>query len=240
MPNNIFKSNFSRQTKLKITVIAAVILLVVIYTFWDVCTHGPLTSLLSNKDAIIAWVNSHGILGPLFFIGLQILQTVLAPIPGNVVGGVGGFLFSWWGILWTTIGTAIGGFIVFWLSRKLGRPLVEKIVKKDALDKFDFLLSDNTSFLFFIIFLIPGLPDDIVCYLAGLTNISIKKLTALFVIGRLPAIVVTNYIGSGIGEANLAPVIVVSIIVAIILALILWQREKIINYLKNISKNKHK
>ena len=239
MQNNIFKKRITSKTKLKIIAVVAVILLIVIYVIWDLLNNGPLTSFLNNKDAIISWVEGHGFLGPLAFIFLQVLQIVLAPIPGQIVGGVGGFLFSWWGVLWTCIGTAIGGFIVFWLSRKFGRPLVEKIVKKDSLDKFDFIFSNNTSFILFVIFLIPGLPDDIICYLAGLTNISLKKLVTLFVIGRLPAIIIINYLGSGIGEENLAPVVVISVIVAIVLALIVWQREKIIGFLKKLQQNKH-
>ena len=231
--------SITSKTKLKIIAVVAVILLIAIYVIWDLLNNGPLTSFLNNKDAIISWVEGHGFLGPLAFIFLQVLQIVLAPIPGQIVGGVGGFLFSWWGVLWTCIGTAIGGFIVFWLSRKFGRPLVEKIVKKDSLDKFDFIFSNNTSFILFVIFLIPGLPDDIICYLAGLTKISLKKLVALFVVGRLPAIIITNYLGFGIGEENLTPVIVISIIIAIVLALIVWQREKIINFLKKLQQNKH-
>ena len=201
MQNNIFKKRITSKTKLKIIAVVAVILLIAIYVIWDLLNNGPLTSFLNNKDAIISWVEGHGFLGPLAFIFLQVLQIVLAPIPGQIVGGVGGFLFSWWGVLWTCIGTAIGGFIVFWLSRKFGRPLVEKIVKKDSLDKFDFIFSNNTSFILFVIFLIPGLPDDIICYLAGLTKISLKKLVALFVVGRLPAIIITNYLGFGIGDS---------------------------------------
>ena len=239
MQNNIFKKRITSKTKLKIIAVVAVILLIAIYVIWDLLNNGPLTSFLNNKDTIISWVEGHGFLGPLAFIFLQVLQIVLAPIPGQIVGGVGGFLFSWWGVLWTCIGTAIGGFIVFWLSRKFGRPLVEKIVKKDSLDKFDFIFSNNTSFILFVIFLIPGLPDDIICYLAGLTNISLKKLVTLFVIGRLPAIIIINYLGSGIGEENLAPVVVISVIVAIVLALIVWQREKIIGFLKKLQQNKH-
>ena len=239
MQNNIFKKRITSKTKLKIIAVVAVILLIAIYVIWDLLNNGPLTSFLNNKDTIISWVEGHGFLGPLAFIFLQVLQIVLAPIPGQIVGGVGGFLFSWWGVLWTCIGTAIGGFIVFWLSRKFGRPLVEKIVKKDSLDKFDFIFNNNTSFILFVIFLIPGLPDDIICYLAGLTKISLKKLVALFVVGRLPAIIITNYLGFGIGEENLTPVIVISIIIAIVLALIVWQREKIINFLKKLQQNKH-
>lgn len=237
MPNNIFKTRLSRATKIKIAVTAAVILAIIGYVVWDVVAGGPLTSLLSNKDAIVAWVSSHGILGPLAFVFLQILQTILAPIPGNVVGGVGGFIFGWWGILWTLIGSAIGFFIVFWLSRKFGRPLVEKLVKKESLDKFDFIAGRDAPFILFMIFLIPGLPDDVVCYLAGLTEVPIRKLMVLVLLGRLPAIVMTNYIGSGLGEESLAPVIVATVATVIIIAVVLWKKDQIMSYLRSKSQS---
>lgn len=236
MPNNsIFKNRISQNTKLKISIIVAIVLAIIIYVFWDVLAGGPITTFLSNKEAIILWINQHGILAPFAFILLDILQAVLAPIPGQVVGGVGGFLFGWWGILWTVIGTGLGAVLVFWLSRRFGRPLVEKLIKKENLDKFDFVMGKNAPFILFLFFLIPATPDDLICYIGGLTEISIKKLTALFILGRLPSTVVVNYIGSGLGEENLMPVLVVTLLTVIILALALWKKDQIINYLKKIA-----
>ena len=76
---------------------------------------------------------------------------VIAPIPGQVITATGGYLFGWWGILWTLIGTAIGGFIVFWLARKFGRPLIEKFFKKSSISKFEFIFNKNATFIIFII-----------------------------------------------------------------------------------------
>lgn len=195
---------------------------------------GSIESFFSDTDAIISFVQSLGPLGPLSYILLQIFQTVVAPIPGNLVGSIGGFLFGWWGVLWTTIGACIGAIIVFWISRKVGRRIIEKFIKKPTLDKFDFLLRGNRApLLIFLIYLIPGLPDDTVCYIAGLTKVPIKTLVVLFVIGRLPAVVVNNYIGMGLGDGNFTLVFILVAISAVLVLLIYWKQDVIINWLKH-------
>lgn len=205
----------------------------VAYVIWDVVTDGPLTRLFSNRDRLIEMVKSIGPFGPLLYILLQITQTILAPIPGNVVGGIGGFLFGWWGILWTTIGSCLGAWGVFCVSRKFGRKFAEKVVKKPALIKMDFILRNKrASLILFMIYLIPGLPDDIVCYVAGLTKVPIKKLILLFAVGRLPSVIVTNYIGMGLGDGDWTMVIIVSIIAVLIFVVAYLKKDAIMNFLK--------
>jgi uncharacterized membrane protein YdjX (TVP38/TMEM64 family) len=227
---SIFKQRLSKKTKLQIAAVAAVILVIILYIVWDIATNGPLTYILTNKDEVVDWVRALGVFGPLAFMLLQALQTIVAPIPGNVTGAVGGFLFGWWGVLWTTIGAALGFFVVFWLSRKFGRTLVEKIVKKEMLDKFDHLTRVRGTFVFFLIFLIPGLPDDVVAYVAGLTSIPIKRLMVMAVVGRLPAVVVTNMLGAGLGEDDIRPVLVIVLITVMVLAAIAIKRSVIMDW----------
>ena len=191
-------------------------------------------TLLSSHDQIVELVRSFGPFAPLLYMALQITQTVVAPIPGQIVGSVGGFLFGPWGILWTTIGSLIGCWIVFLLSRRFGRPLLEKIFKKSVVAKFDFILeAKSASLILFAIFLLPGFPDDVVCYLAGLTKLSIKRLMILVTLGRLPTVVLTNYIGAGISD-NLVMVGIASLLGVIVLGIGIWQRERIMALLKKL------
>lgn len=229
----IFKQNASKKTWAKILIVSAVVFLFSGYFLWDIVTKGPLTAFLGNREAVVSAMQKMGIFAPLLYFLLQILQTVFAPIPGQVVGGVGGFLFGWWGIPLTIIGSTIGYIIVILLARKFGRPLLEKIFKKESIAKFDFALGDNAAIILFLIFLLPGFPDDMVGYMAGLTDIPFKKLLVLITIGRFPTIVVTNYIGMGLGRDNFLPVIIASVAVVIFLGIIAWQREKILKLLKN-------
>ena len=229
MAQPLFKKNISTKLKIEIALVVLVIVVICGYIAWDIIAGGPLTQLFDNREEMIAFVGSLGPLGPLAYMGLQILQTVVAPIPGNVVGAIGGLLFGWWGILWTTIGATIGAALVFWVSRRFGRTLVEKVVKKESLDKFDFIIGKRASFVLLLIFLIPGLPDDIVCYIAGLTDVPIKKLILIFVVGRIPAVVGNNMIGTGLGDGNIGLVVGLIIFGTVICAILYKQQENIMH-----------
>lgn len=232
LKDQIFKKRISRKLKIQASIFGLLALALVLYLVWDFSFAGPLASALSNKEKIISAVQSSGIFAPMIYILVQIIQTVVAPIPGQIASGVGGFLFGWWGVLWTIIGSGIGFWIVFSISRRFGRPFVEKVVKKELLDKFDFVSGRHASTILFLIFLIPGLPDDAVCYIAGLTDVPIKKLMFLIIVGHFPSIVVTNYIGSGLGEKDLTPVIIISLFIVLLLIFAFLQKDKIMKFLK--------
>ena len=237
---SIFKKKLSRKTKVQLAVVAVAVLAVVAYIIWDVIYGGPITYVLTNKDEVVAFVQSLGLLGPLAFVVLQAVQTIIAPIPGNVTGAVGGFLFGGWGILWTMIGSAIGFYVIFLIARKFGRKLVEKIIKKESLDKFDYLANQSGSLVFFLIFLIPGLPDDIIGYVAGLTSIPIKQLMVMVIIGRIPATVATNMLGAGIGEADIRPVLVLAVLSAVVLIALFMKKKAIMDWVNKRGKKKGK
>lgn len=227
------RKKLSFGTKLKFILFGLCGAALIIYLIWDIVFRGPLMSLLSNRDQLVESVRSFGVFAPLLYILLQTIQTVAAPIPGQIVGSVGGFIFGPWGILWTVIGSLIGCLIVFKIARRFGRPLLEKIFKKSAIEKFDFIIdAKGASLILFAIFLLPGFPDDIVCYIAGLTKLPIPRLMLLVGLGRLPTIILTNYLGAGLGGDHLWLVALASVISVAILGLVIWKREWIIKLMK--------
>ena len=228
----ILKKNIKPSTWVKLILITLGVLLLCAYIFWDLATSGPIFSRFGNREWVTAKLESLGPAAPLLFVMLTVVQTVVAPIPGQVVGGIGGFIFGWWGILWSLIGGTIGYVIVILLARKFGRPLLEKIFKKEAIDKFDFALGERSAIIFFLIFLLPGFPDDMIGYMAGLTDIPLGKLLVLVTLGRLPSVIIMNYVGMGIGQENLVPVAIVTGIAVFILAIFVWKREQIIKKFK--------
>lgn len=228
----LFKKRISRRTWIKVIIVTIAVAVLIGYLAWDVIAKGPLMTLLTNRDKLVDAVNSWGPFAPLLYILLQVLQTVVAPIPGQIVGSIGGFLFGGWGILWTSIGTLIGCWIVFKIARHFGRPLLEKLFKKSAIDKFDFIINaKSASLILFAIFLLPGFPDDVICYIAGLTRLSIKRLMTIVILGRFPVIVFTNYIGAEVGT-NITMVLLVALAGVIVLGIGVWQRERIMALLK--------
>ena len=187
---------------------------------------------LMNSETIIQFVQSAGPLGPLAYILVQILQTIIAPIPGNLVGTVGGFLFGVWGILWTTIGSAIGVLIVFILAKKYGRRIILKLLRRKDLGKFDEVPEERAGLIFFLFFLIPGLPDDLISYAAGLSKVSIPKLMLLWIVGRMPAVVMTNFIGMGLEEGDYRKTIILIGVSGIIVVLVALKNKEIVSFVE--------
>ncbi len=132
-------------------------------------------------------VERFGVFAPIAFIGLQILQVVFAPIPGQVLALAGGYAFGpVLGTVYSLIGATIGSAIAFSLSRHFGRPAVERLIHPETLAAFDAFLADHGRLAVFLVFLLPGLPDDTLCFAGGLTSLPLRELVALSFIGRIP------------------------------------------------------
>ena len=135
------------------------------------------------------------------FILVQILQVVIAPIPGQAAAFAGGFIFGFWkGWFLTTLGLVIGSLIAMSLARLLGISLVRKIVPDSIIQRFDTVISDGGYMTFFMIFLLPALPDDAVCFLAGLTKLKLLPLSLVCLLGRAPGMAVLSLTGAGFAD----------------------------------------
>ncbi len=151
---------------------------------------------LGDPRAVRTWVRSFDTLAPVAFVALQATQVVVAPIPGQVLGFAGGYLFgATAGTALSLAGATIGSVVVFVAARRLGRPFVEDVLDPGVLSTFDDLVDRGGPLVLFVVFLLPGLPDDAICLLAGLTTIPIWQLTAVSLVGRLPGYYLTAYAG---------------------------------------------
>ncbi|MDI6744293.1 MAG: TVP38/TMEM64 family protein [Thermodesulfovibrionales bacterium] len=143
------------------------------------------------------FLNSLGFLSFIGFIFLQVIQVVAAPIPGEVTGFIGGYLYGIvLGIGLSTIGLTIGSYVAFSLSRFLGRPFVEKFIKKKTMERYDYLLHHKGAFLVFLLFLIPGFPKDSLCYILGLGHLTTKEFLVISTVGRFAGTVLLTLGGS--------------------------------------------
>lgn len=210
-------------------VIATLIVLAVI--FWQ-----PLYELVSDQARIEQLVESSGFWGPIVFILLQATQVIIAPIPGQVTGFVGGYLFGWaLGTVYAMIGSAIGFIIVFWLSRKLGRPFIEYFFNKESIAKFDYLARSKGVFILFLIFLIPAFPDDLICYIAGLSSIPMRILVLISFLGRFPTTLLMCLAGAGLAQSNEKLLIIISLIMLLALGLAYWKRKDLEGWVRKRS-----
>jgi membrane protein YqaA with SNARE-associated domain len=126
-----------------------------------------------------------------------------------------------WNGLWLSMaGLTIGSCLALLLGRGIGEHIVRRLVPRAVLAKFDFLIDQGSLWSFFMLFLLPALPDDAICLIAGLTRLPIWKLMLVCVLGRLPGMAVLSFVGAHAGS-NLAAANVV-IAVTTILAAVLW------------------
>jgi uncharacterized membrane protein YdjX (TVP38/TMEM64 family) len=197
----------------------------IVVTFLIVNSNINLLSLFSknNIGKMKDYVLSFGALAPVIFILLQILQSVIAPIPGVVLVIVGGVIWGpYLGGLLSIIGCFFGSIMCFILSRTLGRPFVEKFVRKSDVDLIDRFLIKYGFWAILIMRLIPVLPFDTISYGLGLTKTDIRKFATATLIGMIPGNFIYSYLGFSMFEGKAwFFVAVLSIIIILISASVL-------------------
>jgi uncharacterized membrane protein YdjX (TVP38/TMEM64 family) len=196
----------------------------------------PYASSFDDPEKIKQLVADAGPMGPVVFMGMQLLQVLIAPIPGQVTGFVGGFLFGTvLGTVYSTIGATIGFTLIFILARKLGRPFVEYFVDKKTLKRFDYIAETKGVLVLFLIFLLPIFPDDLICYIAGLTSIKIRTLILVSIAGRVPGFIALSYAGTQAAESNFMFVAAYTAVVLVALAIGYWQRERLEKFVRRFA-----
>ena len=166
---------------IKIAILLSLIALCVFLFF-----HYNLSAFFLSRKKIIEFVNSFGPLSVVIFIGLQILQVIVAPIPGEVNGFIGGYLYGpVLGTVYSTIGLTIGSWMAFSLARWLGLPFVEKVLDPKILRKYDHFMEHRGTLITFILFLIPGFPKDALSYIIGLSHMKTTTFLLICMGGRL-------------------------------------------------------
>jgi len=199
--------------------------------------HDLVAYYFRNPAALKRALLDKGASAPWFFILAQVLQVIFAPIPGQVVALAGGFVFGFWrGWLLTTLGLTIGSAIAMALARVFGYKLVRKIVPERIIKQFDSVVTNGGYMTFFMIFLLPALPDDAVCFLAGLTKLKLWRLSLDCLFGRAPGMIVLCLVGAGLAEGLTMWVqVLFAVMMAISFVLwIFWEviEEKIYAYLR--------
>ena len=132
----------------------------------------------------------------LAFFGVQLISVILAPIPSNITAAVGGVLFGTvQSFLLTWAAVVIGSMTVFVLARVLGQRFVQNFVGKKISDKYLDLIRRKRDTFLLLAFLFPFFPDDIICILAGLTDVSWKRFLVLCLVARPWGLLVASAVG---------------------------------------------
>ena len=195
--------NITRKTQ-KILCIAAIIVAVAVSALVFVFVGIPVIRFISEPEKFLAWVEARGIGGKLAFVGVVILQVIVALIPGEPFEIAAGYAFgSVEGTVLCIVAAAIGSVCVFLLVRQFGEKLAEVFFPQKKLSDLRFLKSSpRRDFLFLVIFTVPGTPKDLLCYFAGLTDIRFPVWLLICSFGRIPSIITSTIGGDALGTQN--------------------------------------
>lgn len=170
--------------------IALFVLYVVKITgFWD---------KIDSVDSLREYVSGFGGFAVAIFIVIQFLQVVVLPIPGFITVSVGVLLFgAFKGAFYSVIGILSASIVAFFIGRVFGYKVAGWLVGKENLDKGLKMVKGKDKIILTFMFLFPFFPDDVLCFVAGLSSMSVPYYLVMITVTRIVNISVSSYSVNG-------------------------------------------
>lgn len=198
------EKNTCSSKKKKLLGIIAIAVFILFFLFIFIFVGNPLLHFLNDPERFRQWVDNAGIWGRLCFIGMVVLQVVVAIIPGEPFEIGAGYAFGFWeGTALSLIGIAIGSMLIFLFVRRWGVKVIEIFFSREKIRSLRFLQNQKrVEWFVFLIMLIPGTPKDLLSYFVGLTDMKLSAWLMIAVLARLPSLVSSTLGGDALGEKN--------------------------------------
>lgn len=225
---------FIKKQKIKLLLIPLIIAAIVLMVQY----YSKIVLVFKDIESIKGIILGYGNYSFIIYIALQIVQIVIFFIPGDIMQISAGFIFGpIRGFLLSFLGICLGTSVVFFISRKLGKPFVNKIVsEKDTwiihkLEKFkEHPMKDKKlKKIVFFTYLIPGIPKDILGYICGVSEIKYKDFIIYSSIARIPALFVSSFFGHKLSFDNWKLLAIIAIISGIVIVISIIAGKKIIS-----------
>jgi len=200
-------TRFLKSRIFYLLLILAGVAAVLLYALQQDNLFGRTVSYLQNsrqhgeqlRDLILA----KGDFAPLIFISIQALQVLIAPIPGEASGILGGYLFGALPALaYSSIGLTIGSMLAFMIGRLLSDLVRRRLEHAAIYKRFNHLVSKGDFAIPFVLFLLPGFPKDSLAYLLGMSHMPMPVFFFITVVGRIPGTLLLSFQGAEIYQGN--------------------------------------
>lgn len=181
--------------QLKRTAAWAAVLLLFLFLCWGLWSTG-FFSVLHSPQGMRDYIGRFAPYSHLVFFLLQLSSVIVAPIPSNLTTVAGGLLFGCWpSFLITTAAVILGSAMVFQLSRNLGQAFARRFISGKTWQRYGKVIQKKRDTFLFLAFLFPFFPDDILCIMAGLTDMPFRRFLLLVVLGRPWGLLVSAAVG---------------------------------------------
>lgn len=201
---------------------------------WNMAIHTY--DVMTDRQAIQSYILSWGMAAPIVFTGIQIFQVVLAPIPGEATGFIGGYLFGALnGFLYSSVGLTVGSLINFGIGRLLGKRFIRKLIPASQLEQLDRLVHRQGAIVLFICFLFPGFPKDYLCLFLGISDIPFKLFIVMATFGRMPGTLALSVQGASLYEKEYVLTTVITVFCIVSAYLSYRYRENLYTWLEKLN-----
>lgn len=199
-----------------------------------VAEYRALVHFYSSRRELKGALNRMGPYAPVAFIVLQAFQVVVAPIPGEATGFLGGLVFgTTLGFLYSTIGLTLGSLMAFGLGRWLGLPLVRRLVSEKVYHRFDFVTRPGAELVILLFFIIPGFPKDYLCFFLGVSPIPFGVFLVICIFGRMPGTWMLSIQGAKVGSAHYLDFLIILTLTAAVAVPAYIFRDRIYEWLRH-------
>lgn len=176
----------------------AAVLLLFLSLCWGLWTTG-FFQVVHSPQGMQEYIQQFAPYSHTVFFLLQLVSVIVAPIPSNLTTVAGGLLFGCWSaFLITSAAVVIGSTVVFLLSRNLGQSFARRFVSGKSWERYGEVIRRKRDVFLFLAFLFPFFPDDLLCIMAGLTDISFRRFLVLVVLGRPWGLLVSAAVGDSV------------------------------------------
>ena len=140
------------------------------------------------------YINSYDNYAVFLFILIQFLQVVVLPIPAFITVGAGVLLFGpLKGAVLSCVGIIFGSIVAFLIGRIFGFKVAKWLVGEDSLNKGLKTIKGKDKVVLTFMFIFPFFPDDILCFVAGITTMSTTFFVIMIIITRIISIFASSY-----------------------------------------------
>ena len=229
----------SDASRKKIIAILKLILLVLIVAGIPAFLYLKYGSGIFSKDTaynVVDYLRKNRSIAFLLIIGLQIIQVVICVLPGQPIQFAASYMFGVArGYLFSIIGAVIGTAISFYLSKLLGSEAMHLFFGEEKVKEYQRRLNSGRGLLLaFFIYMIPGVPKDLVSYAAGISEMRFRPFLLAATIGRSPAMLGSLLVGHFFGKQNYTAMIIITVVIVFLLLLCFIKRDKLIGFLDMI------
>ena len=168
---------------------------------WLILQRTGFFEVFGDAERLQQYLKTTGAWMPMLYILLQFLQVVILPIPSIVSTMAGVSLFgAFWTTVYSFLGIMSGSVFAFLIAKKWGKGVVAWMTGKETLNKWQKKVRGKDTFLLTMMFFLPFFPDDILCFLAGLSSMRAMYFIVVIGFARLLGIACTCY------SVNLIPI----------------------------------